>query len=492
MTAAPDLRSLTGPAPRGDTAPVPRPPRRWATRLGLPIAVLLIAGGLLAYAARAALWPRTDVWVVPVVAKPGAAPTPGQPATAAGHRGAITQAPGWVEPDPYAVTVPALTDGVVKEVLVLEGQQVEKDQVVVRLIDEDARLAAERAEAELAAMQADASKARADLDAATARAAEVRDEVTRKRELVNSGGISTGQFARLQLRGVAADKEVDAAHAALALADANVNRHRVVCAEARLALSRTEIRSPAPGIVLARLVEPGSRISMSRAGGSAAEPMTGAVLRLYDAKHLQVRADVPLADAAKVAIGTPAEVTTEALPGKTFTGSVTRLVHEADIQRNTVQVKVRIDNTDLASGALRPEMLTRVRFFASGSSNQSPSSTTTAASSAGELQLLIPAAAPFKMMGADMAHVWIADQSAARGAAGPVASERQLTVAQAPGDQLLVLAGLNPGDRVIVDPPASLKEGSRIRILGEKPASSEPSSPAPTAPTAPTPSASHH
>ena len=48
------------------------------------------------------------------------------------------QASGWVEPDPYPVAVTALTEGVVAEVLVLEGQAVKKGQTVARMVSDDA------------------------------------------------------------------------------------------------------------------------------------------------------------------------------------------------------------------------------------------------------------------------------------------------------------------------------------------------------------------
>ena len=50
--------------------------------------------------------------------------------------------------------VAALTDGIVKDVFVLEGQAVKAGQVVVKLVDDDAKLELARAEAELAEKQA--------------------------------------------------------------------------------------------------------------------------------------------------------------------------------------------------------------------------------------------------------------------------------------------------------------------------------------------------
>ena len=59
------------------------------------------------------------------------------------RRSAVTEAAGWLEADPFPIYVPALAPGIVKEVLVLEGEPVEAGQVVVRMIDDDARLVKE-------------------------------------------------------------------------------------------------------------------------------------------------------------------------------------------------------------------------------------------------------------------------------------------------------------------------------------------------------------
>src|SRR5688572_31054455 len=87
-------------------AAVPRPRARWKTRVLVPGVILLASVGLLAYAARDALWPGVDVRVIPVVVKAGgaAATTKATAAAAAGSSGAVVaQAPGWVEPDPFPV-----------------------------------------------------------------------------------------------------------------------------------------------------------------------------------------------------------------------------------------------------------------------------------------------------------------------------------------------------------------------------------------------------
>ena len=57
------------------------------------------------------------------------------------------------------------------------------------------------------------------------------------------------------------------------------------------------------------------------------------------------------------------------LPNLKFNGQVTRIVGEADLQRNSLQVKVRILKPD---EKLRPEMLCRAKFFSKPSVSKIP------------------------------------------------------------------------------------------------------------------------
>lgn len=101
---------------------------------------------------------------------------------------------------------------------------------------------------------------------------------------------------------------------------------------------------------------PGSKVVvLSDNAGSAR------VLSLYDPARLQVRVDVPLADAAKVSAGQQAEIVVEVLPERRFSGTVSRVLHEANVQKNTLEVKVEVADPD---PKLRPEMLARVKFLA--------------------------------------------------------------------------------------------------------------------------------
>lgn len=63
---------------------------------------------------------------------------------------------------------------------------------------------------------------------------------------------------------------------------------------------------------------------------------------LFQPDSLQARIDVPLEEAAQLRIGQPVRLRSTLLPNQTFLGQVTRIDGQADLQRNTLQDKVRV------------------------------------------------------------------------------------------------------------------------------------------------------
>jgi len=304
-----------------------------------------------------------------------------EPASASRDEELLFQASGWLEPDPWPVNIAVLTDGFVQDVYVKEGEPVTNGQVVARLDPADARLAVESAEWEaLAARQAltaqsnasDAARtrlemARAEERATVARAEEARDTWERIAALAGRDTTATERLA--------AKRAMTETQAALASAGAAVRRQSQLIAgaaadlehaaaqlaatetrlkTARLALDRTVIRSDRDGVVLRRYVEPGQK---RRAAMD--DPHSAVIVSVFDPEHLQVRVDVPLAEAARMFIDQPARISTAMLPGRVFTGRVSRIVGQADIQRNTLQAKVAVIDPD---PRLRPDVLCRVEF----------------------------------------------------------------------------------------------------------------------------------
>jgi RND family efflux transporter MFP subunit len=509
VSDAADLSGLRRQPEAGSRHIVPPPVGRWKTRVLLPAGILILFLLLLAYAGRDALQPRLDVRVVPVVVAKG------------GEASGVVafQAAGWVEPDPYPIYVTALADGVIEEVLVLEGQRVEKDQVVARLVKDDARIALDAAEAHVRDQDAQVARAKARLEAAQrdwdnpverrravdsaqasvaeakaalthqaalvevqeGRVAELTDQLRREEGDLPQEAISEAEVVRTRLRLATAKSTLtatrakeDVLQAQLAGAEADLvaakenlrlrieetleletsgaelDRVNALLAKARaerddaaLRLERMDVRSPAAGVVMKRLSEPGAKKMLAMDDFHSAH-----VLHLYDPQRLQVRVDVPLADAAGLGVGLGAEIVVEVLPNRTFGGEVTRLVHEADIQKNTLQAKVAIRDP---VPELKPEMLARVRFLAPAS-----------ADGAQEAQHVFAPERLLERNGSNRARVWIVDKGAEE------ARKREVTLGTRRRDGWVeVVSGLRQGDVVIDAEQDSLDDGRKVRIVGE-------------------------
>ena len=236
-------------------------------------------------------------------------------------------------------------------------------------------------------------------------------------------------------------RALDTASARVAQAEAAVARSEAELAEAQLRMDRMTIRSPMDGHVMRRLKSPGDKVMLSMD-----DPYSSHLLHLYDPASIQVRVDVPLADAAHVVVGQRCEVVVDVLPDEAFQGQVTRVTHEADIQKNTLQVKVRVIDP---SPLLRPEMLTRVRFLPGDVAASDDRSSTTAGR-----RVWVPEAC------VDGEQVWVVrNRQGLRGRATAVPIE----TIRVEGGYATVATALHPGD-LVIERPNGLEPGQAVRF----------------------------
>jgi multidrug efflux pump subunit AcrA (membrane-fusion protein) len=170
------------------------------------------------------------------------------------------------------------------------------------------------------------------------------------------------------------------------------------------------------------------------------DPESSTIAVLYDPAKLQVRVDVPLADAAKLGVGQKAQVRCSLLPDKAFSGEVTRITGEADLQRNTLQAKVRINDP---VDQLRPEMLCRVEFVGMGGG--------ISGGGGGTLATWVPQSA------IDGGSVWVCDPESKR-----IAKRAVEASSDTREGMLRIRGGLRPGEQVVLS-PQGLREGQRVK-----------------------------
>lgn len=227
-------------------------------------------------------------------------------------------------------------------------------------------------------------------------------------------------------RGVISQQELASARAAVAALDAQGATLRAQAAGVGARLAETRIVSPLDGVVLQRRVDPGALVG----------PSTGPVLTVVATDALRVFLPVTERDAARVRVGMEAEVTVDALPGRTFSARVSRLAPGFDPVTRTLDAEVLIPNPD---GALRPGMYGRALVV---------TETRPAA-------LMVPVGALQRSGGRWFAYVLRAGAKVAR---------REVAVGFDEGDSLEVTRGLSPGDEVVTAGLDALSDGATVRV----------------------------
>jgi len=386
--------------------------------------------------------------------------------------GTLFLASGWIEADPLPIRATTLYSGVVKHVQVLQGEKVAEGQVLATMVDDDARLDVQSARANLAQVRADLEQRNAAVSATAAAlntlAREIAAAESRQAELVDqyerlakagNDVFRESEITQSQLRVATQERAVEALQAqqdelqarrrsdqaAVQAAAARVEHAAVELARRQLALDRTQVRSPVSGRVQELYAAPGMKRMLNMDGLE-----TATIAKIFQPDALQARIDVPLEEAAQLRIGQPVRLRSSLLPNQTFKGQVTRIDGQADLQRNTLQAKVRLLDPDQL---LRPEMLCRAEFLALAQSGAGAGS---AVAGNARAAIYVPTAA---LAGSGRERtVWALDVSGKR------VEQRSVVVdLEARDGYLQVMEGLRPGDFVVQNPPADLEPGERVR-----------------------------
>jgi len=211
----------------------------------------------------------------------------------------------------------------------------------------------------------------------------------------------------------------------------NVARASLQAAQFNARFARIE--APADGVVLQRL----ARASELVQGG---QPVV--VLGATDAGWI-VRVGLADRDAVRVNPGDAADISFDAFPDRRFEGRVTRIGSSADPYTGTFEVEI-----DVAPGGARfaRGLVAKVEIALQGATE-------------GASRTLVPVAALVEANG-PAATVYVLD------AAQGVARLRQVTVGPIVGERVVVLAGLEPGERVVTDGAAWLTDGRAVRVVG--------------------------
>ena len=262
-----------------------------------------------------------------------------------------------------------------------KGDDVAKGQLLVKLEDREYRARLDQAKATL-----EAARTRLDELKAGSRPEEIEQgeaELRRAEADLENARLERNRLERLYQDRLIPEHELDNAKSRFKMAQSAVTASRksyellklgprkeriaqaqaaVKQAEASLnyaqtMLDATEIRAPVSGTVLRRIAEVGEMITTSFAGEMGAK---SAVVALADLSDLQVELDISQADFNRISGENECQMSPEAFPERTYPCELDEIAPEADRQKASIQVKVKVLEPD---EFLRPEMSARVTFL---------------------------------------------------------------------------------------------------------------------------------
>jgi RND family efflux transporter MFP subunit len=305
---------------------------------------------------------------------------------------------------------------------VIEGDRVKKGEMIGRLESSDVEAALGQAKANLAL-------ARAGYESAMAEKEDAASNFERQKALFDMQSISRAEYD-------AANARNRRAIAAIASADANIQFAIANVRAAEVGVENTYIRAPFDGVVLTKNANVGEVISpFGAAAGSR-----GAIVTVADMYSLEVEADVSESNIEKIKEDLPCEITLDAYPERRYPGKVSKIVPTADRAKATVLTKVRFDDLD---ERVLPEMRAKVSFLKAdnvrSAGNTAP-------------KISVPASSIATRNGQKVVFI----------VKGDAVIETAVTLGEAMGNRIEIVAGVAAGEKVVLRPAESLKTGTKI------------------------------
>ncbi|HSM30582.1 MAG TPA: efflux RND transporter periplasmic adaptor subunit [Woeseiaceae bacterium] len=279
----------------------------------------------------------------------------------------------------------AKVDGEVRELLVEEGDEVSKGQVLARLDGERLKLELAESEAKLRKLQRD---------------------YERNIDLKAKGLISDGDFEKIKY-------EMEALEAAFNLAS--------------LELDYTQIRAPIDGVIARRFIKLGNTISEG-----------DALFKVTSLDPLVAYLHVPEREYRHIDPGQPVGIEIDALAGERIAAAVSRVSPVVDPQTGTFKITVEIVDRERR---IKPGMFGRIGVIYDVHENA----------------LQVPRSAIIEDQGT--ASVFVVE--------GDRAVRRPVVTGYGNRGMVEITSGLEDGEQVVTVGQASLKEDSRVTVIGQ-------------------------
>jgi RND family efflux transporter MFP subunit len=318
---------------------------------------------------------------------------------------------GSLRPKEQVAVSPKIAGRIV-QITVDTGQMVEGGALIAVIEDDEIKQQIERSRAAISVGEASIAQREAELHNAKA-------ELDRKKQLVEAGLLSRQELEALETRYRVAQSQLELARAQRRQSEAELR-------ELNIRQSQTRIYSPISGVVAKRHVDIGAMVS-------SATP----IVTVVSLSPMVVEAKASERDIARIKRGLPVTVTIDSLPGKTYTGRIMRIAPLLDPQTRNGIVEIEIANRQ---GELKGEMFARIELDL-GSSRETT---------------LVPRDA--LIYRGEQPGVYTIEAEAAR--------FRPVETGLTQEEKVEVINGLQAGETVITRGANLLKDGDRVRVIG--------------------------
>ena len=383
-----------------------RPIGKWLILIGAAIILLVCAGVLLYFF-------HEPVLTVKVVAAEQAV---------SGQEHTILNASGYVTPRRRA-TIAAKITGQVVEMRVDEGMQVAKGEILARFDDVNIKAMIKTLEAEVDASEASVVEISVNLKNA-------ERNFERNRSLYQTGVIATKDLDD-------AKTLFDGTSAKLRLAQKQIEVSRNRLSEMKQELTNYTITAPFAGIVVSKDAQVGEIVSPVSAGGGYTR--TG-IATIVDMESLEIEVDINESLIAKVKIGQKVTATLDAYPDWLIPARVRTVIPTADRQKATVKVRIAFEALD---PKILPDMGVKVAFMETAAKPEDSGN-----------RVRIPMESV--RQDADKPITFIYKEG--------FIESRPVKTGPSNAKSIEILAGIMPGELVVVGNIANLQNGQKARL----------------------------
>ena len=333
----------------------------------------------------------------------------------------VLNASGYIVAERKAAVASKITGRLVA-LMVEEGSKVKKGQIIARMESDDVTAAKNQAAANLVNALAALEQAKTDRNIA-------RRENFRYQGLVADGSVSQSDWDAINTRYKRSEEGVK-------VAEANVLALKAALEGAKAGLDYTLIRAPFDAVVLTKNADVGDIVTPFAAVATA----KAAVVTIADMRSLQVEVDVSETNIVGIRVGQACDIQLDALPAIRFRGEVYTIVPTVDRTKATVLVKVRFLDKD---PRMLPDMSAKVSFLSRNlkTEERKPRLAVNGSALVGKT---------------DQTRVFVLQ--------GNHVQETSVQTGVKLGDMMEIISGLKSGDRVVINPPKGMKNGTKIKI----------------------------